>query len=686
MRRGRAGLIATLALVAAAVAFAHAPVLDARAQSFDDPLYVFADPLVQHPSLASVDHIFSEVLRPSAAGGYYLPLSLTSLMADVALGGSADDPRPFHRTGLALHVVATLLLTLIVLALFEAPVPAALAGLLFGLHPLTVEPVAWIAERKTLLAACFALAAILAYVRHARAGGRVRYAAALGCFALALLAKPTVTPLPLLLLALDRWPLGRDLRRSLADLAPFAVLAAVSGVITVISQQHTASVVAADPARLPAHALYTLGVYVAKIVVPRDPSSVYPAPASLALSAPQVAAPIALALLITAACVALVIPRRARRVAPLVAWLGFVAMLAPTLGLARYSWVEASDKYLYLPAVALVVAFGAALTRAWTVAPPRRVPARIAMIAAAAALLALEARGVRAALVPWRDSLTLFRYMERVAPDSPAVENQLGVLLERSGAADEGLVRLRRAVALAPGFDEAHYNLGIAFGARGVLDSSLAEFHAADRLHPDDPPTVYNLGVALRMSGRPAEAERELRRALALDPRSAATHDALGSLEIAGGRSDEAIGHFRAAVTLAPGDPALQYRLGVALLIARRGAEAIDPLRRAIVLRPDGIEALHTLAWVRATAADAALRDTAEAITLARRAVALTNGDDPRVLDTMAAAEASVGRFAAALASEHQALDRAAALPDSVAAGMRERLRLYRSGHPYREP
>src|SRR5262245_24130342 len=147
-----------LMLVGSLVAAVHWPVLGSQAQSLDDPMFVTFNPLVTNPGWTSVGRFFGEVLHPSSVAGYYLPLSMTSLMLDYAAGGRPDDLRVFHRTNLALHVLNTLLLVLILYRLFGALVPAALASLLFGLHPLTVEPTAWVGERKTLLATCFAFA------------------------------------------------------------------------------------------------------------------------------------------------------------------------------------------------------------------------------------------------------------------------------------------------------------------------------------------------------------------------------------------------------------------------------------------------------------------------------------------------------------------------------------------------
>ena len=212
--RGVLLLALLAAVVAAAICAAYWPVLSAQAISFDDAQFVTENPLVQNPSWQSAGQFLSEVRKPSTVKGYYLPLSMISLMLDYAAGGRPDDLRAFHRTSLALHVLNSVLVIVLIYSLFQQVWPAALLGLLFGLHPLTVEPVAWVGERKTLLAAFFALWCLILYVRYTR-NARWRWAvASLVMYLLALLSKPTAAPLPLLLLLLDWWPLRRIGKRA----------------------------------------------------------------------------------------------------------------------------------------------------------------------------------------------------------------------------------------------------------------------------------------------------------------------------------------------------------------------------------------------------------------------------------------------------------------------------------------
>jgi hypothetical protein len=272
-------------IVAAIVTAVHWPVLSARAISFDDDPYLFSNPTLMNPSGLAAVRVLTEVVDSSHIHGYYEGLTLVSLMADVALGGSSNNLRPFHRTSLALHVLNTLLVIALLQLLFHRPWAAAAAGLLFGLHPLTVEPVAWVWERKTVLATALVLSSLVLYVVYTRRRGLGWYLAALAFFALALLAKPTVTPLPLLLLLLDWWPLRRTAgagRRALFEIAiekvPFLILAGISSTITILSMRQTAMVglhggssIAAIPLRI----CYLIAFYFGKIIWPARLSSVY---------------------------------------------------------------------------------------------------------------------------------------------------------------------------------------------------------------------------------------------------------------------------------------------------------------------------------------------------------------------------------------------------------------------------
>ncbi|HSW45800.1 MAG TPA: hypothetical protein VLM89_09535, partial [Phycisphaerae bacterium] len=348
----RARLLAPVlvAMVLAAVAVVHYPALSARAIAFDDEQYLVENRLVRQPGWTSTWRFLSEVLEPSTVGGYYQPLTMISLMADVAAGGRPDNLRPFHRTSLILHAINTGLVVWLLFMLFRHLWVAAAVGLLFGLHPLTVEPIPWIGERKTLLAAFFSLISLILYVRHSRSSGYRWYCGCLVAYILALMSKPTSTPLPLVFLLMDFWPLGRLSWRSVIEKLPLLAVGAVFAVITVVSQGRTAHITMPteySPARIPLLLCHNIVFYPLKMIWPVHLTSHYPLPEPMSPADPMILAGlIGTCVLIPALLLSL---RRTRACAT--GWLIFFLMLLPTTGIIGFTTVIASDKYAYLPAI-----------------------------------------------------------------------------------------------------------------------------------------------------------------------------------------------------------------------------------------------------------------------------------------------------------------------------------------------
>ncbi|MEZ6084181.1 MAG: glycosyltransferase family 39 protein [Phycisphaerae bacterium] len=219
-RDSRVVFVGGLLLLCTIVAIVHWPVLSAQALNLDDGDFLRDNPLVQNPSWNSAKRFLVEVLEPSTVDGYYLPVSMISLMGDYAAGGRVGDLHAFHRTALILHILNMVLIAVLLRMLFGHTAAALLTALLFGLHPLTVEPVAWIGERKTLLAMMFALVTMISYVQFTRHRRWYWMVGATLAFLLALLSKPTAVPLPLMLVAMDYWPLQRAIKRSIVEKIP----------------------------------------------------------------------------------------------------------------------------------------------------------------------------------------------------------------------------------------------------------------------------------------------------------------------------------------------------------------------------------------------------------------------------------------------------------------------------------
>jgi Flp pilus assembly protein TadD len=639
---------------------------------------------------------------------------MISLMTDYALGGRPENLYVFHRTSLLLHVLNTGLVFLLLFTLFRSLPAAAMVALLFGLHPLTVEPMAWVGERKTLLATLFGLASVIAYVRSTQARPKTWLGVSLGAFALALLAKPTVVPLPLMLLVLDRWPLRRPAREALAGKVPYLAMATASAVITLVSHNRTAGLGAVEVAALHERILlvgYRLAFYLGKIAWPADLSPVYPAPHPVTLTNPAVLT----GCLVTVIAVAGLVVSWRRTPAFAVAFAVLFLGLLPTLGLVDYSWIIASDKYLYFPAVGLLILAGWGVATGW-----RRGPAfRRILVAASVLVFAAEAFATRGYLRRWIDTETLCHYILERAPDTAQVRvnlgrayadagrirdaeaayrqaleskpgyalalNNLGALLVAEGRREEGIDYLEQALAADPLSAEAHNNLGVALLAAG--DREVARQHAEQALHlrPGYPRPLYNMGRLALADGDLDEAVTWYRKAILAQAEYPAAHRELAKAYRELGRLEEAAASLRRLVALDPGDGAAYTDLGIVLAMLGQPRPALEAFEHALAVDPRQPAALNGLAWILATHPEPAMRDPARAAALAKIAAETTGFRRPEVLDTLAAAQAAGGDFNTAAQTLSRALDLVPAHPPHQATreAMRDRLARYQAGRPW---
>jgi tetratricopeptide (TPR) repeat protein len=478
----------------------------------------------------------------------YVPLtySLWGVLARISL-----EPWIFHAASLAIHAGAALAAFALLRRLVRDDLAAAAGALLFGLHPVQVESVAWMSGAKDLLCGMFALLALAAHVDVARAGpaspARARALVRGTTFAvLALLSKPSAVALPLIALALDVLWLGRRWTRSLADLAPWIAIAAAGAIVGHVAQTG-AGAVATPVATRPLIAADAIAFYARTIAAPialapdygRDPRTVLASAAGI---------PEAIVLLAAVALLA-TLRRRERAEGPIraatTAGALSVAAVAPVLGFLpfdfqRYSTV--ADHYLYLAMI------GPAFLLAWILARWPRPPLR----AAAVLLLAAFAAKSAAQAGVWRDDETLWRHTLAVNPRSWTAHGNLGEALAASGRPNDAILELEAALALNPDDARTHYNLGTTLDALDRTAEALPHLEAAVRLEPDDAPSRENLGIALLRSERTEEAEIELRKAIEIDPRAWLSHYYLAGALDRLGRTDEMLEHLKEAVRLNP--------------------------------------------------------------------------------------------------------------------------------------
>jgi tetratricopeptide (TPR) repeat protein len=542
-----------LALAASIVAV-YAPVRQHAFVEFDDPLYVRDNAVVQRGlSLPGVGWAFG-----SDDAFLWHPLTWLSLMADAELHGSSRAG-PYALTNVALHVANSLLLMALLTSLTGRLGPSALAAALFALHPLRVESVAWVSGRKDGLSGLFALSAIWAYVAWARVGGRGRYLAALGLYVAALLAKPTHVALPLLLLLLDAWPLGRlrpalaagrqAVSRLLLEKLPWLAVGLVAGVANVVMIGRVLNPWVEDlpfSQRLAAAPLHWL-FYLEKTLWPVDLAIVYPGPHQQGLpfyGSAELAAGWAL---LVALSVGLAWLGRRR---PYLAWgwLWFLIALAPALQLLPTGLRVPHDRYTWLASIGPFVALSFGGAALWTHARSLRP----LLAGGAAALLAACAFLSAQQVAHWRDSRSLFDHSLAVTDRNAIVHFSRGIARARAGEVDAAIADLRTALAIHPRHPDSHNSLGYLLASRGEYDEAIVH----------------------------------LRQALVAQPSYALAMSNLGNVLDASGQGDEALVWLRRATERAPDSADAHYWLGVAL--ERRGlAEAADPYRRALEIDPD---------------------------------------------------------------------------------------------------
>ena len=544
---------------------------------YDDYEYVTGNPAVSSGlRWANVTWAFTQTHSAN-----WHPLTWLSHMLDCTLWGL--DPGPPHLVNAALHTLNAVLLFGLLRSLTGALWRSAVVAALFAWHPLHVESVAWIAERKDVLSTLLWLLTIWAYVGWVRRGRAWRYLAALGLFALGLMAKPMLVTLPCTLLLLDVWPLGRRPDRSCAQLLmeklPFLLLAAGSAIITLAAQREGEAVSAL--ARLPwllrlENAAGATVSYLGATLWPAGLTAFYPYPASIPVW--QTAGAAAL-LLGVSAWVWL-----RRRDQPWLAfgWCWFLGTLVPVSGLVQVGSQARADRYTYVPLIGIFVmlVWGAA---AWA----RDRPGRIRGLALlTSALLPAYAVAAACQLGFWRDGETLFNRVLAVAGPNPVAYENLGHIQAAQQRWPEAIASLSQAAQLAPGLPETHRSLADALLAAGRSEAAAAEFAQVIRLRPDSAAAHYDLGRTLALAGRTAEAAASYEQALLLDPRLAPAHNNLGALQLQAGRPADAITHFEAALRLIPANARTAGNLGLALLQAGQTAEAVARLQQALALDP----------------------------------------------------------------------------------------------------
>jgi protein O-mannosyl-transferase len=613
--RGRLALVC-LGL-AAAVVMGFWPVHRYEFVNLDDPFYITDNSLVR-TGLSWTNVPWA--LRDTHLGTWH-PLTWVSHMLDVQLYGL--NAGGHHLTNVLFHTANTLLLFLLLRRATATIWRSALVAALFGLHPLHVESVAWVSERKDVLSTFFFLLTLLAYGRYVRKAESTRQKAEPGrhflssgdywlsllWFALGLMSKPMLVTVPLLLLILDYWPLKRNAEFGVREVeaeaggilqgrtlpwmklvrekVPFFALALADGLITLWSQHRAGAVKTVTDLPLAGgvpNALISYARYLWKTVWPANLSVFYPFerhwPGWL----------VAGAVVLLLALSGLAMAQARRRPWLLAGWLWYIITVTPVIGFIQVGGQSAADRYTYIPLIGIFIAL------VWCVGEMvQRANRQNLAAVGGVSLVALALFGAHAQVRHWRSSETLFRHALAVTPGNALAHHSLGSALYERGQLAEAAAEFRQALKIRPDHQTAGVGLGIVLAAQGELGEAARCFRMVLKQHPDDAEAHFQYGNVLSREGKAAEAILQYMDAVLLKPGLAPAQNNLANALQRAGQMEEAIAHYQAALRAAPDLAEAHNNLGRALATQGKTAEAMAEYEAALRSKPDYAEAWNNL-------------------------------------------------------------------------------------------
>ena len=540
------------------------------------------------------------------------PLTSLSHMLDCQLFGL--NPSWHHLSSLLFHIASTLLLFGILKRMTGAIWLSGFVAAAFALHPLNVESVAWVAERKNVLSGLFWMLTIAAYIRYAERPGVSRFLLIVLGYGLSTMTKPMVVTLPFVLLLLDYWPLGRlqwasqsrrkdssgsksmkvrfkqsPAWRLLAEKIPLFTLSAVLSVITFVAQQRGGVVSGLENVPLKfrvANAFISYMTYIKKMIWPSRLAVFYPHPSDT-LSMWQAA----VAALLLLAVSAWVIWLARKRGYITVGWLWYLGTLVPVIGLVQVGSQAMADRYTYLPFIGLfiIIAWGGAeLFGRWR-------HRKIGLGIFAGLLIVAMMVGTRMQVRHWEDRYSLYGHALEVTENNHVMHNNFGGVLLKRGQVEKAIWHIREALRINPDDAGARRHLAFALAGQGRLKEAISEYQKVLQIESDNYEALNGLGAAFAKDGRFDEAIKHFRQALQIKPDSVEAHINLGSALRAQGKFDEAISHFRQALQIKPDSVEAHINLGSVLGTQGKFDEAIIHFRQALQVRPNSAEVLNNL-------------------------------------------------------------------------------------------
>ena len=566
--------------------------------NFDDDIYVTNNPIVRSGlNAAGLCWSFKYTLKD---GNYWQPLTWLSHMLDVSLYGM--DSGRHHLSNVFFHMMSTMLLFLALNRMTGAFWRSAFVAALFALHPINVESVAWVAERKNVLSTFFWMLALLFYAGYHRRPGVLRYLAVILAFGLGLLAKPMLVTLPCVLLLLDFWPLKRivfqrpglfpaaGVWRLIFEKLPFFILSALSVYLSSASVKGMGNVISLESLPMDLrleNATVSYIKYIGKLIWPYPLALFYPFPERISLWQPLAA----LAILLFISIFALRTLKQKPYLA--VGWLWYLGTLIPAIGLVQVGmWPAMADRWAYVPTVGLFIMLSWGVTEITNRWRYQRVVMTCLSVTALTALLICSYFQIS----HWRDSVSLFEHGIQATGGTWKMHNNLASALNEQGRSSEAIWHYKKALELDPPEPEVvHYNLAIALAAMGRLKEAIAQYDEAIRINPDYAGAHVNLGAALASLGKTAEASRHYFAALRVDPNFVQANYNLGNLLLAQGKADAAIARYSKAVNINPLFAEAHNGLGLALMQTGKIEQAVLCFRKAAKLSPAFRDGLRNL-------------------------------------------------------------------------------------------
>jgi len=612
--------------------------------NYDDPPYVYENSNIQAGiTLKAVEWAFT-----SGYAANWHPLTWISHILDWRLYGS--NAGGHHITNLIFHIANTLLLFLVLKRMTRATWLSAFVAALFALHPLHVESVAWVSERKDVLSTFFWLLTMWAYVRYVNRPKTGRYLLVIVFFALGLMSKPMLVTLPFILLLLDYWPLERfgKLRfyRLILEKIPFVFLTAISSIVTFLVQRSGRAVSQITDLSLTtriSNAFISYVKYIEKMFWPAGLAYFYPHPGrNISILYAVVSAFFLLAVTF------FILRFSSKHRYLLTGWFWYLGTLVPVIGLIQVGDQAMADRYSYITLTGLFIII------AWGVSEILANWQYRKFILATSSLIILLILAICSNIQSgyWKDSLSLCTHALKVTKDNY----------------------------------KAHFNMAVALRDTDEFDEAAAEFQKCLQIKPDTPLALNGLGIIFGRQGKFAQAGEYFTKALNIDPNLKDARINLGYVLTNQGKLDSAVANFDESLRINPDSALTHYHLGQVLVQVGKINEAVAHFEKAVLLKPDWVEPMNELAWFLASSDKASVRNPEKAVKLAQRVCGLTDYKRPEFLDTLAVAYAAAGNFSKAIEITEKALELCqSSEQETLKKELGSRLALYKAGKPYIE-